>query len=192
MNAYNLDGIKAEIRKQIEDNKALLEAWEKVTFPTKKDGSPFKVMSKNISGASYFTESTALQAGECKLRVCASSSASGYISDEINAYELACYIKDDAKKAKPQNLQPKQQYLAQLYTYDLDDIKTAVSARIEYLKRCAAQLEAQADKAEAVYVAFRDAYGAALATLAKESGKAENSTLYHMVLDTVSRRYPYC
>lgn len=189
MNAYNLDGIKTEIRKQIEDNRALLEAWEKVTFPTKKDGSPFKAMCKNISGASYFT---ALQAGEYKLRVCASSSASGYISDEINAYELARYIKDDAKKAKPQNLQPKQQYLEQLYTYDLDDIKTAVSARIEYLKRCAAQLEAQAAKAEAVYMAFRDAYGAALATLAEESGKAENSTLYHMVLDTVSRRYPYC
>lgn len=52
-NYYNLDGVKKNIEKEIEANEKLLEVWEKVTFPIKKDGKPFATMSKNISGATY-------------------------------------------------------------------------------------------------------------------------------------------
>ena len=45
-NYYNLDGIKTELEKQIEETTAKLEAWENVTFPTKKDGTPFKGVRK--------------------------------------------------------------------------------------------------------------------------------------------------
>lgn len=53
MNYYDLDGIQTEIKKQIERTKCLIEKWEKVTYPTKKDGAPFKNMSKNFDGATY-------------------------------------------------------------------------------------------------------------------------------------------
>lgn len=44
MNYYDLDGIQTEIKRQIERTKCLIEKWKKVTYPTKKDGTPFKSM----------------------------------------------------------------------------------------------------------------------------------------------------
>ena len=42
----SLNSIKRDLKDYIEENKALLEAWERVTYLTKKDGTPFKSMSK--------------------------------------------------------------------------------------------------------------------------------------------------
>lgn len=192
MKCYNLDGIKTQLNKQIEEARARLEAWEKVTFPTKKDGTPFKIMSKNISGATYYMESYAMQPGEYRLRVTTWCKASGYISSEIDVYVLVKYLKDEAKKAKTQNYQPKVSYLEQVYTYDIEDIKEAVALKIDMLKREIKQLEEQQEKAHSVFTAFREAYAAAITQLEQDAGKAENSTLYYMVLDTVKDRYPYC
>lgn len=41
---YNLDGIITELKKRNAEDRAKLEAWEAVTFPTKKDGKPFARM----------------------------------------------------------------------------------------------------------------------------------------------------
>lgn len=49
----SLNSIKRELKDYIEENKALLEAWERVTYLTKKDGTPFKSMSKNFNNAIY-------------------------------------------------------------------------------------------------------------------------------------------
>ena len=122
-NFHNLDGIQTELKKRIAAQEARLAAWEAVTFPTKKDGSPFKVMSKNISGASYYMEAWAMQPGEYRLRVTTWADGSGYISSEIDVYCLVKYLPDENKRAKTQNYQPKLQYLEQVYTYDIDDIK---------------------------------------------------------------------
>lgn len=43
-NYYNLEGIKTELNKRLSYEKSILQAWENVTFPTKKDGTPFKVI----------------------------------------------------------------------------------------------------------------------------------------------------
>ena len=106
-NCYNLDGIMAQLRKYEAEARAKLEAWERVTFPTKKDGTPFKIMGKNISGATYYTPEYAMQPGEYKLRVNAWCKESGYINSEIDVYNLVKYLKDDKKKEKTQNYQPK-------------------------------------------------------------------------------------
>ena len=42
-----------ELNKDIEIKKELLKAWQQVKFVTKKDGTPFKSIQKNIVGASY-------------------------------------------------------------------------------------------------------------------------------------------
>ena len=49
----SLDSIKRDLKDYIEENKASLEAWENVTYLTKKDGTPFKSMSKNFTNATY-------------------------------------------------------------------------------------------------------------------------------------------
>lgn len=191
-NYYNLDGIKTALKKQIEETTAKLKAWENVTFPTKKDGSPFKKMSQNISGATYFSEQPAMQPGEYKLRVNAWCDKSGYISDEICLYCHVNDLKDETKKAKTENYQPKQTFLAQIYTYDLDDIKEAVKNQKSYLKAKKEQLEKQLDSATTAYHEFRIAYTKAIKALEQHANKEENSTLFYMICDTIKERYPYC
>ena len=190
-NLYNLDGIQTEIKKQIQHDAAILEAWKKVTFPTKKDGSAFKNMSKNIAGASYYVQSYALQAGEYEIRVNAWYEMGGYISDEIKAHDLVKYV-DDVKKAKTNNRMPKQSYLEQVYVYDLEDIKEAIQKRIEYLERRIENLTKQAEISCNAYKNFVNAYRAAVEQLASDAKKNDDSTLYHMIMDTVKARYPYC
>ena len=190
-NYYNLDGIKTELRKDIIQTRATLEAWEKVSFPTKKDGTPFKTMSKNISGAKYYCESWRMQACEYSLSVC-NSSKHGYVTDSIDAHCLVKYLTDEAMKAKTENYQPKVSYLEQVYTYDLDDIKAAIRNRIAYLSKRIANLEEQLENADSVFHNFRNAYAAAIDSLVAESGKEQDSTLYYMVLNTVRERFPYC
>lgn len=191
-NYYNLDGIKTELTKEIARKKATMQAWENVSFPTKKDGTPFKVMSKNIAGATYYTEAYAMQPGEYMLKVVTWADGSGYVSSEVRAHELVKYLKDETKLAKTQNYQPKQTYLEQVYTYDLDDIKQEVATKIATLKAEIIELETQLALAPEVFTTFRNAYSKALHELEQTSRKSENSTLYYMVLDTVKNRYPYC
>ena len=189
---YNLDAIKTGIEKDIAINTAYLEAWKKVSFPTKKDGKPFAVMSKNISGARYSLESYAMQAGEYKLTVTAFCNAAGYISDTVKAHELIRYMKDESMKAKTENYQPKQTYLEQVYTYDLDDIKKAIADRIAYLESYISDLKAQKASAEKVFKNFRNAYENAMKQLETDCSEFSHKDLFYAVRDCVKSRYPYC
>lgn len=189
---YNLDAIKTGIEKDIAINTAYLEAWKKVSFPTKKDGKPFSVMSKNISGARYSMESYAMQAGEYELTVTAFCKAAGYISDTVKAHELIRYMKDESMKAKTENYQPKQTYLEQVYTYDLDDIKKAIADRIAYLESYISDLKAQKASAEKVFRNFRNAYENAMKQLETDCSEFSHKDLFYAVRDCVKSRYPYC
>lgn len=189
---YNLDQIKTEIKKEIEIKKTFLEKWEAVTFPTKKNGEPFAVLSKNISGATYAACEYALQPGDNRIHICVWTSCSGYKTDEIRLSEIVRYITDPAKKAKTENYMPKQPCLEQIYKYDLDDIKKAVSERIEKLKKDINVLSSQLEKADAAFHAFRKAYADALTQLAENTDQKADDTLYTAILDTVKTRYPYC
>lgn len=191
-NYYNLDGIQTKLKEKITAAEARLAAWEAVTFPTKKDGTPFKTMSKNIAGASYYMEPWAMQPGEYRLRVTTWADGSGYISSEIDVYCLVKYLKDPAKIAKAQNYQPKIPYLEQVYTYDIEDIKDAVVNKIELLKKEIAHLRDALEKSSTAYFKFREAYRAAILQLEKDTDKNGNSTLYYMILDTVKERFPNC
>ena len=188
---YNLDEIKTEIKKDIERNNAFILAWEKVTFPTKKDGKPFAVMSKNISGAKYALESYAMQPGEYELTVYTHSNTCGYIYDTIKAHELIRYMKDAAMLAKNENYMPKQSWLEQVYCYDLEDIKNAVQRRIDYLKSYNADLENQLASIDKIFYNFRNAYDAAIKQLESDCAGFAHKDTFYAVKDTVLNRYPY-
>lgn len=158
MDCYNLNGIIGNIEKEIDREESILTAWEKVTFPTKKDGKPFAQMGKNISGARYNLESYAIQPGEYELSITAWSKMQGYVSDTIKAHNLVKYLKSDAMAAKTENYMPKQPYLEQVYKYDLDDIKTAVSDRITRGRERVTALKRQKEIAETAYNKFLHAY----------------------------------
>lgn len=190
--AYNLDEIRTTINKDIAINKAYAEAWKKVTFPTKKDGTPFANMSKNISGAKYSPVSYAMQPGEYELTVFTQTFSAGYIHDSINVYELVRYLKDESMIAKTENYMPKQSYLEQVYKFDLDDIKSAIAMRIEYLESYVADLEKQLAKLDKVYANFRNAFDNAVKSLQNDTKEFSHNDIYYAVKDTVINRYPYC
>ena len=189
---YNLDAIQTSLKKDIAINTAYLEAWRKVSYPTKKDGKSFANLSKNIDGAKLTSVSYAMQPGENELTVYTYCNAAGYVHNSINCYELVKYLKDETMLAKVENYQPKQSYLEQVYTFDLDDIKKAVAKHIAYLECYIADLEKQLAKSKIVFDAFRNAYDLAVKTLQAETNEFTHKDLYYAVFDCVKDRYPYC
>lgn len=193
-NLYNLDGIITELQKRNAQDRATLAAWEAVTFPTKKDGKPFVRMTQNISGAKYAAEAYTMQPGEMAVTVATwgADYGIGYVFDNLHAYTTADRM-TDAQKTKPENLLPKVPGLKQIYLFDLDDIKAAISARCDQLRERIANRENQIKQAHAAYSTFYAAYGAALDQLAAMTSKDfGGATLYHAILDTVSAQYPHC
>lgn len=197
-NFYNLDGIKTDLQKKIAAKKALLAAWENVTFPTKKDGNPFANMSKNISGATYRNKDYTMQP-EKELYVHVWADMNGYIYDIIDCCELVKYLTDPAKVAKTDNYAPKLSYLEQLYNYDLEDIKEAINKRIAYLKNRITCLNCQLDIVETCYNEFKAGFGKLVSDLENQCSEAGSvgysgnvNDIYYDIKDTVINRYPYC
>ena len=193
-NLYNLDGIVTELQNRNAQDRAILAAWEAVTYPTKKDGKPFARMAQNISGAKYAAEAYAMQPGEMAVTVTTwgADYGVGYVSDDLPAYTTADRM-TDAQKDKPGNLLPKVPGLRQIYLFDLDDIKAAIAARCDQLRERIATRENQIKQAAEAYNAFKRAYSAAMDQLAAMTGKGAGSdTLYYAIRDTVTARYPHC
>ena len=196
-NYRNLDEITTVLKKRIATNKAFLEAWQAVKFPTKKDGTPFKTMSKNINGAKYKLEDYAMGSGEYELHVYTHTPETGYISDFIKCHELIKYIKDPKKLAKKENYQPQQTWLEQVYTYDLTDIKEAVAKHMVYLTEQIINDEKQLKKLPEVFNSFNEAFKKIMQTLDEQTSEFNNnehfncSFIYNAVKDCVTERYPY-
>ena len=194
-NFYNLDGIVTNLKKELDTCEAFLEKWKSVTFPTKKDGTPFANLQKNIVGARVFTPAY-MMFGENQIEITTWTKLSGYQNDTVNAYCLVEDLKDECKKAKTQNYQPKQSYLRQVYTYDIEDIKEAIEKRINSLEARKNSLINQIENAERIYREFECAYKKAVSDLADKCAEINDPTynnsknsLYYAVLGTVQKSY---
>lgn len=189
MKCYNLDDIRAKLTNDLAEAEAKLKAWQAVTYPTKKDGKPFAILSKNINGATYracrFTE----RHGENELNVTAYTQVTGYISDSINCWENVPDLTDDSKKAKTQNHMPKESIYKALYAYDLDDIKAAVNTRCKFLYQYCADLRADLQQIDNAYHAYAKAIQAANAALdtALANNGTRNTYANNLIKDTVNR-----
>lgn len=198
-NYYNLDAIKTEMKKDVARDRAILAAWECVTFPTKKDGKPFAILSKNIDGARITHYCGHTTPDDAQLTVYTSAPGCGYVNDDIYIHNSVHYLTDE-QKTKPQNIVECGGWPAAVYAYDLDDVKKAVADRIASLRERVASLERQLAAADAVFYAFRDAYKAAAEKLASdceqfarygERGARSACTLERAVVECVTSRYPY-
>lgn len=189
-NYYNLEGIKTELNKRLSYEKSILQAWENVTFPTKKDGTPFKVMSKNFENAKFYNDITAWHDYEKKLKVGTFDDLNGYIDESFSCYEMVKYITDKSMLEKTGNIMPKELMLEQVYVYDLDDIKKEIQKTINRHKENIVSLEKQINRAEKTYNDFVEAYRKAIQELEENAGK--KTSLFYAVCDTVKTKYPYC
>ena len=127
---YKLNNIIQELKTKKADLQAILEAWEAVTVPTKKDGAAFAVLSKNINGAHITTEQFNCKGIEDDLEVYASRGykiITDYSESKIHLYctlEPATknerFLTDTDKKnraraeAKPQNVRKRGAYIKML------------------------------------------------------------------------------
>jgi hypothetical protein len=130
-----------------------------------------------------------MQDGEYNLRVNGWCDGSGYFTDEIYAHVLVKYLDNEEMLAKTQNIQPKQSYLEQVYTFDLEDIKKAIERRKSQLRTAIANYNFQINAAQEAFNNFKHAYAFALQQLENAAGKS--SDLYYYVKDTVQTRHPY-
>lgn len=190
MKCYDLNDIRSQLTNDLTDAEAKLKAWQAVTYPTKKDGQPFAIMGKNINGATYRAYRFAGRHGENELTVTAYTSTTGYISDSIHCWENVPDLIDDGKKAKTQNHMPKECPYKALYAYDLDDIKTAVNARCDWLQQYCADLRADLQHIDNAYHAYAEAIHAANAALEATltNNRTRNTHAYSLIKDTVNHR----
>lgn len=145
---YTIENLKKEKECMLAQYIALKKAWENVTFPTKKDGTPFKNMSKNFKGAKYYIGAYSLT--DCnyilEVNTCAeySNGTSEYISDEIYCSETLRYMKNPIN---PDNIRKQGVCLEDQYLYDLEEIKKIlIPNRIAYYKNRIAQLTSELQK----------------------------------------------
>lgn len=193
MNCYNMNGIKTELEKELSSCYTLKSAWEKVMFPTKKDGSAFKVLSKNIMGAKLHQNEYNPTYGENELTVYANDRLNGYINDTIYCW---CLVKDipenDNRHNKPENVVYRSNSgYYDVYSFDIQDIKKAVETRIAYCDAQIKSLENQLVNLERAYIEFKESYSKAVSRL-NEIFPETYATAKLAIIDTVKERFPYC
>lgn len=188
MTCYGANNIRKKLENDLEEAQTLKAAWESVTYPTKKDGTPFVVMSKNFSGATYRPSPYASRDGENELVIYARSDAGRCLSDSLACYANADDL-TDTQKIKVENLMPKTPGWKQLYRYDLEDIKTRVRQRIEYLTSYCAELRGDLARLDSAYSTYQAALAKARTELYTHltDSKAHDTHAYYLIIDTADK-----
>lgn len=144
---YTIENLKKEKEKKLAQYTALKRAWEDVSFPTKKDGTPFKNMTKNFKNAKYYIGAYSITDCNYILRVNAIAeykTSSEYISDELKCSETLRYMKNPVN---PDNIRKQGAYVEDQYLYDLEEIKKIlIPKRIAYYKNRIAKLTSELQK----------------------------------------------
>lgn len=151
----NFEDVKNRLQESINYYDCRIKAWEAVTFPTKKDGTPFKVFSKNFDGADIGKYYPVEDAAHPYLTVYAEEKQIGgntrYISDHLQIYM------DRYNDRLPQH-NPERTIISwcgiPIEQLTLDEIKTEIQALISrykgYKKRAEYQLSIAGDVFEQV------------------------------------------
>lgn len=118
---------------RINDAQHKLEAWENVSFSYKKDGTPYQNMKKGISGATVYTKESWYAGDKNELTVYFRDG--GYSgSDTIYLYVYTNYMsKDELEKLDQSRI------CENTYVFNFEEVKKAVSDRIEQLKKYIAE-----------------------------------------------------
>lgn len=147
MSSYkNLEDIKKEFNKRIEEQKTLLEAWEKVERATKKDGSNFVALAKNFKNATIKNNEYVLRPSK-KIHVYGITKNNKYVDDSIETNELVKYAKRhiDADRIL------KESYLEPWYEKTVDEIFEDIEERKETLRKNIKNFEEEIKISEKYY-----------------------------------------
>lgn len=152
---YTVENLKKEKECDLVKAVAFKAAWEKVTFPTKKDGTPFKNVSKNFNGAKYYIGAYSITDCNYMLDVYTSVNYKDggieYISDSIYCSKNLKYMEDPVN---PDNIRKQGLYVKDQYLYDLNEIKNIlIPRRIKYYADQIQKLEVELKSFDEIAIA---------------------------------------
>ena len=126
------DDIEKTLQRKERELIALIIAYENVERKRKKDGADFKVFSKNFSNCKIIRDEYSLHTNNYKLIVYARTIFGELIEDEINLYKHVDSMTDNEIKHEPE---PKEQFLRQIYLFDVDETEQSIKDRIKVLEK---------------------------------------------------------
>lgn len=164
---FNMD--KNEMNADLISAEMLVKLWKSVSFVSKKDGTPYHILSKNIVGAEIRKKIFASYSYEKELFVYGWSHETGSVHDAIDLYVPVQYASKNYLD-KQQNIED------DIYFLDIDDIKNRINesidywnGRIEELKTSISRLEEVCNKCDEVRKNLKEFTG--------------NQTLYGVAID---------
>lgn len=148
---YTIENLKKKKERELAQCVALKKAWEDVSFPTKKDGAPFKNMAKNFKNAKYYIGACSLIDCNYILKVDTvanySNGTSEYISDELHCSKPLRYVKNPINPINPDNIRKQGLLVEDQYLYDLEEIKKIlIPNRVAFCKKRIAELSSELQK----------------------------------------------
>ena len=186
-NYKNLEDIKKEFKKRIDEQKTLLEAWEKVERVTKKDGSDFVALAKNFKNATVKNNEFVLRPSK-QIQIYGITKNNKYVDDSIETTELVKYSKRpvDADRVL------KESYLEPWYEKTVDEIFEDIEAKKEILKKNIKNYEQEILVSEKYYMLIECHLESIHNILNELSAKGQNSgflSLRYALEDIVKNHY---
>lgn len=125
---YKYREIEKALKNDLDKYETLTTLWGNVSYKAKKDGTPFKTLSKNIIGAEVRQKRYATHVYEKELVVCGWTKDGQFVSDGIDLYVPTKY-------ASASYLKKKQNIDNEIYYLDLEDVKICIADKIEYCNK---------------------------------------------------------
>lgn len=179
----DLEGIKRELKRQIDTTEALISAWENVERVHRKNGEDFQSFGRNFVGCEYGPERTAWYADDTEISVSDFSEFSGYVRDSIARKAL---VKYSYIKPSPDRIM-KHPGMESYFLLSVDEMETAIAQRVASLKERLCSLRSQFILADKAYNQFTEAVDNALRDLKGLAG--ERTSLYYACRDYLTGVY---
>ena len=176
----NAQEVKKDLEKSLREHEAKAEWWKKVERVTKKDGSNFKIFSKNFSNcriyANYMQRNVIAVGGWVD--------GSGYVDDEMDLWE---YV-DNTELNPDEHTIIKEAVWSRAYFYlTVDEVFQKIATQIEMHERYAKEYREQIEKADEVFNEFAEAINIALDKLKEKAG--DNTSLYYRCREYMKTAY---
>lgn len=164
------DTIKADLIKQITEYEAKITLWKNVKRLTKKDGSDFKIFSKNFGNAIVYSN----YMGRNALKVNGWIKDLGYIEDEIGIWD---YVDNTDLNPEEHTIIQEAIWSRPYFYLTVDEIFAEINKIIEIYERNISSYRDELNKVDEVFTEFTEAIDAALAKLREKAG--DRTTLYY-------------
>lgn len=143
----NLEQIKNEFQKNIEECEAKIAAWENVKRVYKKDGSSFSTLSKNFENAKIEVVSYSVR-NEKQIKVYGRTKSGKFFDDYFSIIPCVNTVKFEVAPER----QIKESFLAPYFYLTVEEIEETIKQRVETYKEYIEDYEEQLRIADHFYI----------------------------------------